>query len=157
MIIMPKIDSSFPFPIWKKNFISFLVIESDKALVNSSQTRSLTLAQPSLFDFRNLRWQFFGMHSRDKCPYDPTWNLLTIFLFHLTIHVPGVATYVQGDLGPRGQISKGQSYKEILVRGDFCPRKLLPVLYFLLDITILIELRIKKNNMNSHQYFKIAP
>ena len=46
---MPKIGSYFPFPIWKKNFISFLVIESDKALVNSNQTRSLTLAQPSLF------------------------------------------------------------------------------------------------------------
>ena len=39
----------------------------------------------------------------------------------------GVATFaqgtvVQGDLGPRGQMSK-----EILVQGDFCPRKLLPV------------------------------
>ena len=43
----------------------------------------------------------------------------------------GVATFVQGtvvqgDHGPRGQMSK-----EILVRGDFCPRKLLPVISLL--------------------------
>ena len=56
----------------------------------------------------------------------------------------GVATFVQGtvvqgDLGPRGQMSKGQLSKEILVQGDFCPRKLLPVislltLFFLFSI-----------------------
>ena len=46
---MPKIGSYFPYPIWKKNFISFLLIKSGKALVNSNQTRSLTLAQSSLF------------------------------------------------------------------------------------------------------------
>ena len=50
--------------------------------------------------------------------------------------VYGVATFVQGtvvqgDLGPRGQMSKGQLSKEILVRGDFCPRKLLPVISLL--------------------------
>ena len=48
----------------------------------------------------------------------------------------GVATFVketvvQGDLGPRGQMSKGQSSKENLVKGDFCPRKLLPVISLL--------------------------
>ena len=36
---MPKIGSYFPFS------------KSDKALVNFNQTRSLTLAQASLFDF----------------------------------------------------------------------------------------------------------
>ena len=36
-------------------------------------------------------------------------------------------TVVQGDLGSRGQMSKGQLSKEILVQGDFYPRKLLPV------------------------------
>ena len=56
----------------------------------------------------------------------------------------GVATFVQGtvvqeDLGLRGQMSKGQMSKEILVQGDFCPRKLLPVicllkLFFLFSI-----------------------
>ena len=56
----------------------------------------------------------------------------------------GVATFVQGtvvqgDLGPRGQMSKGQLSKENLVRGDFCPRKGLPVisllkLFFLFSI-----------------------
>ena len=68
----------------------------------------------------------------------------------------GVATFVQGtfaqgDLGPRGQMSKGQLSKEILVQGDFCPRKLLPVIsllklffYSLLDITILIDDKMTK-------------
>ena len=48
----------------------------------------------------------------------------------------GVATFVQGtdvqgDHGPRGQMSKGQLSKEISVRGDFCPRKLLPLISLL--------------------------
>ena len=48
----------------------------------------------------------------------------------------GVATFVQGtlvqgDIGPRGQMSKGQLSKGILVRGDFFPRKLLPVITLL--------------------------
>ena len=33
----------------KEKFDTFLLIKSDKALVNSNQTRSLTQAQPSLF------------------------------------------------------------------------------------------------------------
>ena len=51
---MPKIGSYFPFSIWKKNLISVLVIKSDKALVNFNQTRSLTLAQPSLLIYEML-------------------------------------------------------------------------------------------------------
>ena len=48
----------------------------------------------------------------------------------------GVATFVPGtvilgDQGPRGQMSKGKLSKEILLRGDFCPRKLLPVISLL--------------------------
>ena len=48
----------------------------------------------------------------------------------------GVATFVQGtvvlgDLGSSGQMSKGQLSKKILVQGDFCPRKLLPVISLL--------------------------
>ena len=48
----------------------------------------------------------------------------------------GVATFdqgtvVQGDHGPRGQMSKGQLSKEILVQGDFCPMKLFPVISLL--------------------------
>ena len=56
----------------------------------------------------------------------------------------GVATFVQetvvqGDNGPRGQMYKGQLSKEILVRGDVCPRKFLPLisllkLFFLFSI-----------------------
>ena len=76
--------------------------------------------------------------------------------FELLRAKSGVATFVQGtvvqgDLGPRGQMSKGQLAKEILVRGDFCPRKLLPAIsllklffYSLLDITILIDDKMTK-------------
>ena len=70
-------------------------------------------------------------------------------LFAVATFVQG--TVVQGDLGPRGQMSKGQLAKEILVRGDFCPRKLLPAIsllklffYSLLDITILIDDKMTK-------------
>ena len=54
----------------------------------------------------------------------------------ISISSSGVATFVQGtvvqgDLCPRGQMSKRQFSKEILVRGDFCPRKLLPVISLL--------------------------
>ena len=49
IIILPKPGSYFPFPIWKKNSIFFLIIKSNKVLTNSNKTRSLTLAQPSLF------------------------------------------------------------------------------------------------------------
>ena len=86
-------------------------------------------------------------------------SLCTIFeeksglgiVLEANIVVVGVATFVQGtvvqgDLGTKGQMSKEQLSKKILVRGDFCPRKLLPVisllkLFFhsLLDIATLIE------------------
>ena len=66
-------------------------------------------------------------------------------------------TVVQGDYGPRGQMSKGQLSKEIYVRGDFCPRKLLPVisllklffflLYWMLRYWLIIKWQ--KNNMNN--------
>ena len=77
-------------------------------------------------------------------------------LYPLLINNIGVATFVQGtvvqvDHGPRGQMSKGQLSKEILVQGDFCPRKLLPVIslltlffYSLLDVTILIDYKMTK-------------
>ena len=44
----------------------------------------------------------------------------------------GVATFfqgtvVQGDLGPRGKMSKGPLPKEILVQGDFSPRESMKV------------------------------
>ena len=48
----------------------------------------------------------------------------------------GVATFVQGtvllgDLGSSGQMSKGQLSKKILVQGNFCPRKVLPMISLL--------------------------
>ena len=50
-------------------------------------------------------------------------------------------TNVQGDFGPRGFFSKDTFNSNKLVQIIF--------FYFLLDITILIDYRIKKNNMNT--------
>ena len=61
------------------------------------------------------------------------------------------------DCCPRRPWSKGTNVQGTVVQGDFCPRKLLPVIsllklffYSLLDITILIDDKMtKKNYMNS--------
>ena len=60
-----------------------------------------------------------------------------------TINLSGVTTFVQGtivqgDMGPRGQMSKGQLSKEFLVQGDFCPSKLFPVLSLLIFFSFSI-------------------
>ena len=72
------------------------------------------------------------------------------FIFSVLNGNLGVATFVQGtfvqgDHGPRGQMSKGQFSKEILVRGDFCPRKLLPVISLL---KVLFLFSIGYNNID---------
>ena len=72
-----------------------------------------------------------------------------------TTQIGGVATFVRGDHGPRGQMSKGQLSKEILVRGDFLSKeaftsdKLAQIIsfYSLLDVTILIDYKMTKKIM----------
>ena len=46
---------------------------------------------------------------------------------------------------PRTPLFKGTNVQGTIFQGDFCPRKLLSVMvFFLLDITILIDYRMKK-------------
>ena len=89
------------FRVFRKLFLSMINMEQDKEAIREDETETRS----------DEIKHFYCVHHLQN----------------------GVATFVQGtvvlgDLGPRGQMSKGQLSKEILVRGDFCPRKLLPVI-----------------------------